>query len=237
MDGVVGTGGEVGAESSFIHGSFGSDLDGALIDLFDTDIFPGNHSGMAFGALEHVVVSILDGDVVISQEDGHGVDHLRIQNGLEGVHKGVGVDGIAVGPLGLFTDGELPGQLVDLLGHIGSQVGNVVVTHAVLIGNSTPQIGMAPGQGRVIGSLDSTHAVHGIHFGGQIGVENLLVGFSGLGGCGVGGGRSGGCGGSGSGGRLGRLVVAAGSGQGQQHQGGHHQSDQLFTHDNISFCL
>ena len=51
---------------SFGNGSLGGDLDGAIVDLLDTDIFPGDHVGMTLGALQHVVIGILDGDVVVT---------------------------------------------------------------------------------------------------------------------------------------------------------------------------
>ena len=238
MDGIVGTGGEVGAEVSFGNGSLGGDLDGAIVDLLDTDIFPGDHVGMTLGALQHVVIGILDGDVVVSQEGCHGVGHHGIQNGLEGVHIGVGVDGIAVGPLGFLTDGELPGQVVDLLGHIGSQVGNVMVTHAVIVGNGTPQGGVTPGQRHVVAFLNGTHAVHGVNFAGQIGVVDLVIRICIRSRCGSGGGsgRVRGCRrGRGCRIRCGCGLLTAGGGHRQQHHSGHQQCHQLLTHENISF--
>ena len=236
MDGIVGTGGEVGAEVSLGNGSLGGDLDGAIVDLLDTDIFPGDHVGMTLGALQHVVIGILDGDVVVSQEGCHGVGHHGIQNGLEGVHIGVGVDGIAVGPLGFLTDGELPGQVVDLLGHIGSQVGNVMVTHAVIVGNGTPQGGVTPGQRHVVAFLNGTHTVHGVNFAGQIGVVDLVIRICIRSRCGSGGGRvRGRRRGRGCRIRRGSRLLATGGGHRQQHQCGHQQCHQLLTHENISF--
>ena len=238
MDGIVGTGGEVGAESSLIHGGFGSDLNGAVIDLLDTDIFPLDLGRITFGALQHIVIGVLDGDVVVSQEGCHGIGHGRIQNGLEGIHIGVGIDGIAVGPLGFLTDGELPGQLVDLLGHIGGQVGNVVVAHAVIVGNGTPQSGVTPGQRHIVAFLNGTHAVHGVNFTGQVGVVDLVIRICFRSRCGSGRGSGrvrGRRRGRGCRIRRGCGLLTAGGGHRQQHHSGHQQCHQLLTHENISF--
>ena len=204
--------------------AIGDDLDGVVVDLLDADVFPGG----AFAL--HVGLGIDDGDGVVGNVTAHAVGQLGIQRGLEGIDPGIGVDGVAVVPVRILTQGDIPGVLIDLDGQLGRCIGDVVEVQAALIGIRPIKEAHTINSGGLRGAV---HVVLEVQVGvvrSQVGVINLLGG--GIGGRRIVAGRrvvvAGIVG-------VGVVVIAAGSQHGQNHHGGEKQRDQFLTHVSISF--
>ena len=209
-----------------VAGVSGGDLDGVIVNLLQTDIFPLDLSGIALGTLHQILLAVDNGEGVIVQEGGHTHLQLGIQLLLEGEDPGIGVDGIAVLPGSAFTQLDLPVVIVNLDGIAHSQIVDPDVVGAILVGIHLPHLRHSVSRGSAGVAVDVIQEVQRSNLGSQIGLVDLAgIGSGGRGG--VAAFVTGRCGSVGS---VCSIVVAASSSHGQQHHSGHQQSNEFLAH-------
>ena len=157
----------------------GGDLNGVIVDLLDADIFP--RSGDAALCILHgILLGIHDGDGVAGQEGAHAGHHHGVKLLLEGEHKGVRIDGIAVVPLCILANLDLPVVIVNLDGFFGGDVANPNVAVALFVGILTIQVAHAIGGDIFDGGINVIKEVKAGMIGAEHGIINFLGRFRGL---------------------------------------------------------
>ena len=134
----------------YVNGGY---LNGVIIDLLYTDVFPiGGYA--ALGILHGILLGIHDGDGVAGQEGAHTGHHHGVKLLLKGEHKGVRIDGIAIVPLCILADLYLPVVIVDLNGLFSGDVADPDVSVAFFVGILTIQIAHAIGGNVANGAIN-----------------------------------------------------------------------------------
>ena len=155
----------------YVNGGY---LNGVIIDLLYTDVFPiGGYA--AFGILHGILLGIHDGDGVAGQEGAHTGHHHGVKLLLKGEHKGVRIDGIAIVPLCILTDLYLPVVIVDLNGLFSGDVADPDVSVAFFVGILTIQIAHAIGGNVANGAINIVKEVEARMVGTEHGIIDLLT--------------------------------------------------------------
>ena len=119
-------------------------------------------------------LSFDDGDVIVGQEVRHLVGQDGVQQHFEGIHHGVGVDRLAVGPAGFGTQLDLPHVFGNLHRQLGGDIADILIIEARFIHNGAVQRSAAVTDGRVQGGLHRVVTVQNGGIGAQIGAEHLF---------------------------------------------------------------
>ncbi len=155
----------------YVNGGY---LNGVIIDLLYTDVFPiGGYA--AFGILHGILLGIHDGDGVAGQEGAHTGHHHGVKLLLKGEHKGVRIDGIAIVPLCILTDLYLPVVIIDLNGLFSGDVADPDVSVAFFVGILTIQIAHAIGGNVANGAINIVKEVEARMVGTEHGIIDLLT--------------------------------------------------------------
>lgn len=160
----------------YVNGGY---LKGVIVNLLYADVFPIGGDA-AFRILHGILLGIHDGDGVAGKEGAHTGHHHGVKLLLEGEHKGVRIDGIAIVPLCILADLYLPVVIVDLNGLFSGDVADPDVSVAFFVGILTIQIAHAIGGNVANGAINIVKEVEARMVGAEHGIIDLLAVCRGL---------------------------------------------------------